>query len=209
MAWWSGKYYDRYLDREVRFARHAQSIDEARRNFPRVGWGRTADLVWQEQRGHTEWLRKIWFAGNHSDIGGSYPEDESRLSDIALQWMIEQLEAAAPEELQIRRELLVTSPDCCGLQHDERLRVLDLEPRWLRRLSRERLTWREQLRDLDPHALLHPSVVDRFRVIAVPHMDEMRPYRPANLREHEEVRGYFDEGKGANTLQDTGSDVPD
>jgi hypothetical protein len=27
---------------------------------------------------------------NQSDIGGSYPETESRLSDIALQWTIDQ-----------------------------------------------------------------------------------------------------------------------
>jgi hypothetical protein len=33
---------------------------------------------------------QMWFAGNHSDIGGSYPEAESRLSDNALAWMIAQ-----------------------------------------------------------------------------------------------------------------------
>lgn len=40
--------------------------------------------------GEPEWLEQMWFAGNHSDIGGSYGEDESRLSDIALGWMVEQ-----------------------------------------------------------------------------------------------------------------------
>ena len=35
-------------------------------------------------------LVQRWFAGNHSDVGGSYPEPESRLSDIALRWMCEQ-----------------------------------------------------------------------------------------------------------------------
>jgi hypothetical protein len=34
-------------------------------------------------------LIQLWFAGNHSDIGGSYAEAESRLSDNALWWMIE------------------------------------------------------------------------------------------------------------------------
>ncbi|MVT70069.1 hypothetical protein GPL21_33845 [Bradyrhizobium pachyrhizi] len=29
----------------------------------------------------------MWFAGNHSDVGGSYPESETRLSDISLGWM--------------------------------------------------------------------------------------------------------------------------
>jgi hypothetical protein len=42
--------------------------------------------VWVNE-GH---LSQMWFAGNHSDIGGSYSETESRLSDISLQWMIEE-----------------------------------------------------------------------------------------------------------------------
>ncbi len=29
----------------------------------------------------------MWFAGNHSDVGGSYPESETRQSDISLGWM--------------------------------------------------------------------------------------------------------------------------
>jgi Uncharacterized alpha/beta hydrolase domain (DUF2235) len=31
-----------------------------------------------------QWFEQVWFTGNHSDVGGSYPENESRLSDIAL-----------------------------------------------------------------------------------------------------------------------------
>ena len=33
-------------------------------------------------------VRQIWFSGVHSDIGGGYPDD-STLSDIALDWMIQ------------------------------------------------------------------------------------------------------------------------
>ncbi|MHC2331961.1 hypothetical protein ACVIW0_001250 [Bradyrhizobium sp. USDA 4454] len=29
----------------------------------------------------------MWFAGNHFDVDGSYPENETRLSDISLSWM--------------------------------------------------------------------------------------------------------------------------
>lgn len=37
-------------------------------------------------------LKQVWFAGSHSDIGGSYkPEnDGTLLSDIPLSWMIKQ-----------------------------------------------------------------------------------------------------------------------
>ncbi|WP_442869806.1 phospholipase effector Tle1 domain-containing protein [Bradyrhizobium sp. CCBAU 11361] len=33
---------------------------------------------------HPDWLRQVWFAGNHSDVGGSYLENEGRLPDISL-----------------------------------------------------------------------------------------------------------------------------
>ena len=34
-------------------------------------------------------MKQYWFAGNHSDIGGSY-SNKSRLSDIALKWMLDE-----------------------------------------------------------------------------------------------------------------------
>lgn len=91
LAWWSGKNYDRYIDREVPYLRHALAIDEARAKFPRVGWARPEDLEWNNKRGNRNWLKQVWFPGNHSDIGGSYPEEECRLSDIALKWMVDEL----------------------------------------------------------------------------------------------------------------------
>src|SRR5450756_740209 len=33
-------------------------------------------------------LKQVWFAGVHSDVGGSYAEAESGLSKIALRWML-------------------------------------------------------------------------------------------------------------------------
>ena len=41
------------------------------------------------------------FAGNHADIGGSYPEDECRLSDIALGWMVDFVTNRLPEEARL------------------------------------------------------------------------------------------------------------
>lgn len=192
MAWWSGRHYDRYVDREVPFLRHALSIDEDRRKFPRVGWGRQADVDWHKARGREDWLEQVWFAGNHSDVGGSYPESESRLSDIALRWMMEQLEAASPGEIQVRTELLRTWPDPQGLQHDERRRLLDLQPRWLRWLTRNGLTWSRKPRYVYEKADLHPTVVDRLSAGTVPHADGTRQYRPANLRDHVLTSRYFD-----------------
>lgn len=37
---------------------------------------------------------QVWFPGVHCDVGGGYPEDESGLSTISLQWMVREAEAA-------------------------------------------------------------------------------------------------------------------
>jgi uncharacterized protein (DUF2235 family) len=87
-AEWKGENFDRLLSRHVAFARAANAIDESRKDFDRVAWGGSQEGA-HHFPGH-ERLIQLWFAGNHSDIGGSYPEPESRLSDIALAWMCEQ-----------------------------------------------------------------------------------------------------------------------
>jgi glutathione S-transferase len=58
---------------------HAMAIDELRIDFPVTRW---------DQR---EGVHQVWFAGAHADIGGGYPVVESGLSDIALDWMMQQL----------------------------------------------------------------------------------------------------------------------
>lgn len=50
------------------------------------------------------------------DIGSSYLENESRLSDISLQWM---LDAATKAGLKHDESLLRLHPDSTGPQHDE------------------------------------------------------------------------------------------
>lgn len=191
MAWWSGKNYDRYVDREIPFLRHALSINEARKKFPRVGWGRGEDVTWNNERKNTGWMKQVWFAGNHSDIGGSYPEEESRLSDIALQWMVDEFILAVPT-VKVRHDLLVTSPDPFGLQHDEIQSVLDMQPAWVRYLTRNKLTWSRQPRDVHKEADLHPTVLERFSASHVAQMDKNQPYRPGNLKQHKQVACFFE-----------------
>ncbi len=191
LAWWNGRNYDRYIDREVPFLRHALSIDEDRAKFPQVPWARTEDLQWNIARGHTGWLKQVWFAGNHSDIGGSYPEEESRLSDIALHWMLDELKVALGADFRIRQELLVIAPDALALQHDEREGVLDMQPAWLRALSRGKLTWRPAVREVHPDASLHPSILQRFSAGPVPQMGDVKLYRPDSLREHNAVKHLY------------------
>lgn len=190
VAWWTGKHYDRYVDREVPHLRHALAIDETRKSFERVPWGRTQDVAWNAEHGRPNWIRQVWFAGNHSDIGGSYPEEESRLSDIALRWMVDEVKAAVPE-IQIRGDLVATFPDPLGLQHDERQAVLDRQPEILSRIAGDKLTWPSKVRSVPEAAVLHASVIERLRADAVPQMGETKPYRPDNLRSHPDAHVYF------------------
>jgi hypothetical protein len=76
-----------------------------------------------------DWLIQTWFAGNHSDIGGSYPETESRLSDIALKWMAKEAEGL-PYPVIIDWDKLHLFPDAAAMQHCEIAAVRDLYPSW-------------------------------------------------------------------------------
>lgn len=71
---------------EVPTVRHAVSIDERRAFFRQ-------NLV-QEPAPSSQNIKQVWFAGVHSDVGGSYPEAESGLSKIALRWMLCEAQAA-------------------------------------------------------------------------------------------------------------------
>lgn len=193
IAWWSGKHYDRYVDKEVRFLRHALAIDEDRAKFPRVAWGRSADVQWHKDRGREDWLIQTWFAGNHSDIGGSYPEEESRLSDIALRWMVDELKAALDDQVTIVAERLITSPDPLGLQHSERTGMLDVQPALLRFITFGRIVWKQAVRDIDPEARLHPTVLDRLAAPHVAQMGKVEAYRPESLRRHQDANAFYGE----------------
>ena len=189
-ASWNLKNYDKFLDNLVRFARHAISIDENRKSFPRVGWGHKDDYL---KNAHLKpaWLEQVWFSGNHSDIGGSYPESESRLSDVALRWMVDEFQRAVPE-VHIQNELLVTSPDAKGLQHDEVLSTAQMWPRFIPIWLRRKLTWAAKTRSVHVDAKLHPTVLERLKEGDVPHIDNSKAYRPANLEGHSKAGDFFD-----------------
>lgn len=183
-AVWSRKNYDGYLDSDVLYARHALAIDESRKDFPRVIWG-TLEEASKARGREPEWLKQIWFSGCHSDIGGSYSEPESRLSDIALKWMVDELMECVPD-IQIRHDLLVTSPDPKGLQHTEKY-IVEKGP--------FKLKWTQQAREVVDIFPLHESVIDRLSAKAVPQMDQVMPYRPLTLANHHQAKTFF-EGSG-------------
>ncbi|MGE0723662.1 MAG: DUF2235 domain-containing protein [Alphaproteobacteria bacterium] len=69
---------------DIAIQRHAVALDERRAFF------RTNLLATPAGRD----VRQVWFPGVHCDVGGGYPEPESGLSKIALQWMAEEARAA-------------------------------------------------------------------------------------------------------------------
>ena len=74
------RFADDLLSSNVAHGLHAVSYDEKRASF--------APTLWQKDGR----IQQYWFAGAHSDVGGGYPAAESGLSNIALKWMVEELE---------------------------------------------------------------------------------------------------------------------
>lgn len=69
----------------MHLGRHAVSIHERRCFYRQNLWG--APFEGQD-------IKQVWFAGVHSDVGGSYPEAESGLSKVTLEWMLSEAAAA-------------------------------------------------------------------------------------------------------------------
>lgn len=189
---WQAKFYDRFLDSSVQFARHALSIDENRKDFPRVGWGASKDITIRDKirvAGEPEWLKQLWFAGNHSDIGGSYPEVEARLSDISLQWMVDEAKSL-PNPILLNESLLNLYPSAGGMQHCEISSMREIWPSWWPKCLS--FSWAEELRPIQPEGLsFHPTVEERFKLDVVNIYGHSRPYRPENLRGHPKFAKYY------------------
>ncbi|MDB5751082.1 MAG: hypothetical protein JWP65_1503 [Ramlibacter sp.] len=179
--------YDESLNTRVRYARHALAIDESRKDFDRVVWAIPGERP--DRTGEPEWLQQLWFAGNHSNIGGSYAEDESRLSDISLQWMLEQA-TTLPHPLQVDRSKLSLFPDPAGMQHDEIESMRDSYPWWVPKAWRH--TWVEKPRKVPAGAILHPTVAERVALSGgVLRYGRRTAYRPTNLSSHGQVAQFY------------------
>jgi len=179
------KFYDRDLNENVAYARHAISIDENRKDFERVPWGDpSATRPYQDERGNIT-FRQIWFAGNHSDIGGSYPENESRLSDITLDWMV-RFAAKIPNGIKFNPALLCLYPSPDGVQHDEVKKGFPFVTKWFG------WTWKAEHRKLpNPSTTVHRTVYERFKLPEVLQYDTTRIYRPETLKGHDDFKDRY------------------
>lgn len=155
------EFYDTKIGRNVRVARHALAIDEHRSDFEPTIWQLRDNMDMQQ----------VWFAGAHSNIGGSYQPDKdgSLLSDNALSWMIAEAE----------RFNLSLEPHLTASLHPNPLATLHDSRRSFYRIKQP------YLRPLDPNVapvLLHHSVKVRW--------DQDPQYRPKNLQTYLEKYGW-------------------
>jgi uncharacterized protein (DUF2235 family) len=80
-------FLDTSLHPNVVNAYQALAIDEHRLQFP--------PTLWTSAPAPGQTIEQVWFAGVHSDVGGSYPE--TSLSDITLSWMMAKAKALGIE----------------------------------------------------------------------------------------------------------------
>lgn len=175
------KFTDYSLNPNVTYAKHAISIDEDRYDFKRVPWSPSAERAGVRDNEGNIYFEQVWFAGVHADVGGGYPENESRLSDTTLNWMLSHA-AIVPNGIKYDEKVLTVFPDSAGPQHDEC----------------KAGKWQRGVRELpaDPHthisdATMHGSVYQRFDAPSVVQYDVTKPYRPGNLRNHVDFAHYY------------------
>jgi uncharacterized protein (DUF2235 family) len=224
-AEWKDENFDRLLSVYVRYGRAANAIDENRQDFQRVPWGTVAgDPAADATAQGPPKLIQMWFAGNHSDIGGSYPETESRLSDNALSWMVEQA-TTIPDGLKLgpvsvngtrlpgtgqAGTELNLYPRADGVQHCELAGMRDTIdsfveklPNWMQpvRSWLGKLNWPEEMRKMPHDAPVHDSVRERFKLASVVQCAGHGPYRPETMRGHDEFASYYLASLGSTLVQ--------
>jgi|SRR5215472_9173721 len=167
---------------DFHIVRHAVSIDERRAFFRQNSFGEPHDT--QQD------IKEVWFAGVHSDVGGSYAQSESQLSQIALQWMLCEAELAGLLVDQGRKAAVLggnppnVSPDPTTKYQHESLRgawwIAEIWPKMVHTQTAQG-TWANSIRFnlgrrrwIPAGSLVHESVEQRVQK-AEP------PYRPSNL----------------------------
>ncbi|MGD8306227.1 MAG: DUF2235 domain-containing protein, partial [Ignavibacteria bacterium] len=144
------------LNPDVNIGIHAVSIDERRRKFKPNLWDELHD-----PEDHRQFIRQVWFAGVHSDVGGFYKEHG--LSDCALKWVIDEAKAQGLIISQNEYEKIQENPA-------DKLHNSLLPFWWI-------LGW--ITRKINEGAFIHKTVFER--------MDKRKEYNPKNLPDKEKV----------------------
>ncbi len=108
IRWFRHQFHDLRLSESVETGLHALSIDDERKTFH--------PTLWDTQVRPGQEVEQVWFSGMHTDVGGGY--DQHALSDIALEWMIQN---STERGLRIyERHKVLIHPDADGYMHNSR-----------------------------------------------------------------------------------------
>lgn len=188
---WNPQYLRHTMNNEiVQHVRHAVALDERRSYFIQNLWG---------QLHPNQTLEQVWFPGVHCDVGGGYPEKESGLSKLALQWMIEQAQVQGLrfDPAVVQATLPAADTDTVAAASVEALKHESLHGLWWipeylpKRVRDPTRNWepmwtlhRGRNRHLLPGAKIHRSVFDRMKALT--------GYRPTNLPDEHELSDRLD-----------------
>jgi len=157
------EFYDTKIGSNVRIARHAMAIDEHRSDFE--------PTIWEPKP--TMSLKQVWFAGAHSNVGGSYKPDSdgTLLSDIPLEWLMKE---AGKAGLAIEPHLPeAIHKNATATLHNSRRSFYRIKKRFFRTINHGR-----------GEVLIHDSVKQRW--------DADASYRPKNLLDYINEHGWPD-----------------
>ena len=155
---------------DIEIGRHAVAIDERRAFFRTNLWRPGTDPT--HMHGPRN-LLQVWFAGVHCDVGGGYPESESGLSKLALEWMFDEAEQhGLLVDADKKRDVLGATPPHAAPNPDGPLheslqgwwKLAEYVPKrhydW-KAQREERRANRFRRRTIPPRAVIHWSVYER------------------------------------------------
>ncbi len=136
----SHKFKNNKLNENIPFGYQALAIDEKRKDFKPEIWQEHDDIIETKQV-----IEQVWFAGVHSDVGGSNPS--SGLSDISLKWMIDKAkEQGLLMKNEYEKEL---KPNFMDKIYESRVGVWAFRPKRIRKI---------------PHnSMIHCSALNRIK----------------------------------------------
>ncbi len=155
------EFYDTKIGPNVEIARHAMAIDEHREDF--------APTIWQPRPNMD--LKQVWFAGAHSNVGGSYKPDQdgSLTSDTPLAWMLREAKDLTIEP-HVKQRL---KEKATAKLHNSRRSFYRVRGKIFREIDHDQ-----------GDVLIHESVKNRWDALG-------KGYRPKNLKAYiDQVNGW-------------------
>ena len=151
-------FYDNKIGSIIQTARHALSIDELRKDFE--------PTIWQQDSQNKVDLKQVWFAGVHSDVGGSYQPDKNgrTLAEIPMLW----IKKEAEKQNLVFQDHLNVKTDPLSSKHNEQKKFYKLLG--------------EHQREILPNTPVHHSVKIRY--------EKDSSYRPPNLVRYVDKYGW-------------------